>query len=140
MAITQNGSIITFTFDDNTAADVWDANGNPIYLYTWLNNGDTSAGSGEVRPTGDWPGTVMTDMGGNIYELSFDLDSFYPIGTLINEINYILNNNMGNQTANLLATNAGYSPFTLSITDINKQDKGVKFINGQLFGSNNVVL
>ncbi len=137
MTITQNGDIVTFTFDDNTSGDVWDANGNPINLYSWIDAVDTSDGNFNTI-FGGWPGTVMTDNGGNIYELSVDLSTYYPNGTLISEIKYILNG-VGGQTADLLGTAAGYTPFTLSLLRTNQQNNELKFINGKLLGNNNVV-
>ena len=139
MVVTQSGDIVTFTFDDNTPSDLFDANGSPINLYTWINMGDTSAGSAQSFPTGGWPGTAMTDNGGNIYSISIDLSALYPIGTMVNQINFILNGAGSPQTSDLLATDFGFSPLTLDIADLNKQNNEIKFVNGKLFGSNNVV-
>ena len=138
VTITTAADVVTFTFDDNTGGDLYDAIGNPVYLYSWVDSTDASNGAFNTL-AGGWPGTTMTDLGGNIYSFSVDLSTFYPTGTVISEIKFILNDNMGSQTADLLGTNYGYAPYTLSILDITNQNNTISFIDGKLVGSDSVV-
>ena len=39
MSTSTTGNIVTFTFDDNIAVD-WDANGNPVNLYAFVDAAD----------------------------------------------------------------------------------------------------
>ena len=135
MSVASNGNLVTFTFDDANDMGEWDANGNPIYLYLYVNASDTSNNMFS-EPLGNWPGTILPSVATDIYEITIDLSNFYPPGTTINEINYIFNNNLGNQnpsSGGFSAVTAGFVPITtLSTLDFENTSNSFTVVNGYL--------
>jgi hypothetical protein len=142
MRVQQDGNTVTFIVDDNIDGDDWDANGNPIYLYLYIDSSGAS-NSMSSEPLGAWPGTEMFDLGGNIYKRTIDLSDFYPEGTTVFEIQFTYNDNMGNQnptTGGFNATDFSYIPITittLSTLDFEENKTEFNIINGQLVVSKN---
>ncbi len=52
---------------------------------------------------------------------------------------YIYKNGLGNQSADLNGTDAGYTPFILSTIDLIKDINKTSFVNGKLFGNDSNV-
>ena len=137
MSTSRNGNLVTFSFDDNFGGDDWDTNGNPVNLYVFVL--DTDASNNQFQELSNtFPGSAMTNIGGNIYELTVDL-SVYPPGTIISDISYIYTDNMGNQNPNgfgnqFSAVNrAGFSSFTtLTLNKYDLASLNYKVINGYL--------
>ena len=74
---TDNGNNLYFQFIDILPGDIWDANGNPINLYVWVDAADVS--NGEFHElAGAWPGTAMIENQflSDFYDLTLDLSSF----------------------------------------------------------------
>ncbi|ARV10630.1 hypothetical protein BTO05_13660 [Winogradskyella sp. PC-19] len=121
MSTSTTGNIVTFTFDDNIAVD-WDANGNPVNLYAFVDAADAGNNMFAELSNG-FPGTNMVNQGGDIYTVSFDLSTFYPEGTSITDIRYIYTNDSGNQNPagfgnSFSAVNrSGFIPFTTLSSD-----------------------
>lgn len=138
--VQQDANTVTFVFLDTIDGDVWDANGNPVYIYLFIDTEDTTNGI-STEPLGSWPGTQMIDLGDDAYKVSTILSDFYPNGTTISEIYYTLNDNMGNQnplTGGFSAVEASYVPITtLSTIDIEENNTTFNIINGQLVVSQN---
>lgn len=140
MSVSTVGNVVTFTFDDANDVGQWDANGNPIRLYIYVDAADASNNQ-FAELAGGWPGTEMTNLGSDIYELEVNLSNFYPDGTTINDIQYIFNNDFGQNpgSGGFSAVAAGYVPTTtLSNQDLARENNAIKFTNGQLYGNNSV--
>ncbi|MFD2824335.1 T9SS type A sorting domain-containing protein [Lacinutrix iliipiscaria] len=140
MRIQTDDNFVTFNVDDTFDGDDWDANGNDIYLYLFIDASDASNGISS-EPLGSFPGTIMASLGADLYKVTIDLSDFYPNGTTIDEIYYTYNDNMGSQnpaSGGFSGLAASYVPVTtLSTSDIEKNELSFSIVNGQLMASKN---
>ena len=142
MRIQQDGNFVVFVYDDANDEGLWDAAGNPIYIYAYVLAEDASNNVASDI-TGPFPGLVMADLGDDLYKLTIDLADFYPDGTTIEEIYYVINDNMGTQvpeTGGFSGVEASFVPVTintLSTEEFDQLDREFSIISGQLHGNFN---
>ncbi|SFI42944.1 T9SS type A sorting domain-containing protein [Halpernia frigidisoli] len=145
MKITITGSTVKFTtrVDSSTGTDWTSA---PVYLYAYSEVADNSAGVFKEL-LGSFGGTILVDDGMGNFSTTVNLSSFYPSGTVVNNIKFIYtapngsggffqNPGSGGFSTTDASHTSGWSAVTvasLGVNDLSNAKKNSFVANGKLY-------